>query len=696
MKSQLLSLSLAAAALFGAAPALSAAPRLDEGMWLFNEAPIAAIQKAYGFQLTQAWLEHVQKSCVRFSTGGSGSLVSKDGLVMTNHHVASEVLAQLSTSERDLLAKGYLAKGAAEELPCPDLELLVLWTIEDVTARVEGAAKPGMSAAEGGAAKRAEISRIEKESGEKSGLKAEVVTLYKGARYHLYSYKRFTDVRLVFAPEKAAAFFGGDPDNFEFPRFCLDVTFFRIYEGGKPLQPEHHLTWSADGADAGELVFVAGHPGSTERQNTVAHLEYFRDVRYPRTLARLWRREVQLHTFMGRKEEWRRIGEEDLFGVQNSRKALSGRLEGLLDPAIMGPKLEAERRLQAFVWSDPARSAKWGDAWDRIEQAQHSAASLWDLSAAQSGGGSVLFGTARSLVRAAAERPKPSAERLREYSDAALPRLEQQLFSPAPVHADLEVDALRSWLLSLGENLGGDHALTKRALGGKSPGARAEELVRGSSLLDPAGRRALWDGGQAAIDACQEPLVRLLVAIDADERAVRKRLEDEVDAVQRVAYGQIAEAQFALYGTSVYPDATFTLRLSYGKVAGYEQDGEQIAPFTNLGGKFERSRARGGQAPFDLPASWVAAEARLDKSVPYNFVSTNDIIGGNSGSPVVDKAGEVVGLIFDGNIQSLVGALAYSETQARSVSVDSRGMIEALRVIYGAEALVKELTARAR
>lgn len=687
----LFALSLSALA---ALPLFAVTP--DEGMWLFSDPPAEAIEAEYGFRLTPEWLEHVQKSAVRFSTGGSGSIVSASGLVMTNHHVAAEVLAQLSTKERDLMANGFLARGQGEELPCPDLELLALWTIEDMTARVNGAVTPDMDDAAAGAARRAEVSTIEKEAGERTGLKCEMVTLYQGARYHLYSYKRYTDVRLVFAPEKEAAFFGGDPDNFEYPRYCLDVTFFRIYENGEPLAPQHFLRWSTDGADAGELTFVAGHPGSTERLNTVAHLEFFRDVRYPQTLARLWRREVQLENFSARKEEWRRIAEDELFGIKNSRKALTGRLEGLNDPAIMGPKLEAERRLKAFVWSNPEHAARWGDAWDQVARAQVAAREMWDLSTALGGGGSQLYGLARTLVRAADERVKPSSERLREFNDAALPRLEQQLFSPAPIYADLEVDTVKSWLMQISEVLGGSHPLTLKALGGKAPAARAEELVRGSSLLDPEARRALWEGGKAAIDASTEPLIRLAKALDQDGRDLRKRMEDQVDSVQRAAYAKIAEAQFAMLGTSVYPDATFTLRLSYGRIAGYSQDGEEVPPFTQIGGTFERARSRGEVPPYNLPESWIEAESRMDKSVPYNFVSTHDIIGGNSGSPVVDSAGDVVGLIFDGNVQSLVGAMAYSDTQARAVSVDSRGIAEALRSVYQADELLAELTGAAR
>ena len=684
------SLSLTALA---ALPLFALAP--DEGMWLFNDPPTELIEAQYGVRLTPEWLEQVQKSAVRLSTGGSGSIVSSNGLVMTNHHVAAEVLAKLSTQERDLMKDGFLARDHASELPCPDVEVLALWTIEDMTARVNGAVTPDMDDAAAGAARRAEISTIEKEAGERTGLKCEMVTLYQGARYHLYSYQRYTDVRLVFAPEKEAAFFGGDPDNFEYPRYCLDVTFFRIYQDGAPLKPQHFLRWSTDGADTDELVFVAGHPGSTERLNTVAHLEFFRDVRYPKTLARLWRREVQLENFSAKKDEWRRIAEDDLFGIKNSRKALTGRLEGLNDPAIMGPKLEAERRLKAFVWSNPEYAARWGDAWDQVARAQVSARDMWDLSTALGGGGQ-LYPLARTLVRGAEERVKPSSERLREFGDAALPRLEQQLFSPAPIYADLEVESVKSWLMQMAEVLGGSHPLTLKALAGKAPAARAEELVRGSSLLDPEARRALWQGGKEAIDASTEPMIRLAKALDQDGRNLRKRMEDEVDSVQRAAYSKIAEAQFAMLGTGVYPDATFTLRLSYGRIAGYTQDGEEVPPFTQIGGTYERSRSRGEAPPYDLPQSWIEAESRMDKSVPYNFVSTHDIIGGNSGSPVIDTQGEVVGLVFDGNVQMLVGAMAYSDAQARAVSVDSRGIAEALRSVYQADELLAELTGVAR
>jgi hypothetical protein len=662
----------------------------DEGMWTFDNPPRAALRARYGFEPTAEWLEHLQKASVRFSTGGSGSIVSQNGLVMTNHHVGAEVLHQLSTPENDLLLNGFLAATPEAELACPDLELLALQEIVDVTERVEGVVPAGASAADAGAARRREMSAIEKESLEETGFKSDVVTLYQGGRYHLYRYARYTDVRLVFAPEKQAAFFGGDIDNFEYPRFDLDCTFFRIWKDGAPLQAEHHLSWSADGCAEGDLIFVAGHPGRTERVYTAEHFKYLRDVRYPAVMAYLWRREVQLKTFSERSEEWRRIAEDDYFGIQNGRKAVTGILAGLHDPAVLAKKLAEERRLQGFVWSDEERSAKWGDAWDQIAAAQKVSRELYPRSLA-SGIRSDLYRIATHLVRWSAEKDKPSHERLREYNDAALPSLEQQLFSPAPVHADLEIERIQSSLSMMAETLGYEDRLTQIALGGESPGARATSVVEGCSLFDVEARRALYEGGRAAVEASEDPMILMARALDADARALRQRLEDEVDGPEKQGYAKISAARFELDGESVYPDATFTLRLAFGTVKGWSERGEDIPPFTRLAGLYERSAERGGTPPFDLPQSWVDRKDDLDLETPYNFVSDCDIIGGNSGSPVVNRDGEVVGLIFDGNLHSLTLDIAYTGELARAVSVDSRAMIEAMRKVYDAQPLVDEL-----
>ncbi|MCK6444923.1 MAG: S46 family peptidase [Planctomycetes bacterium] len=688
-------LFLLGASLAAVAAVSRPATAVDEGMWLFNKPPAKELQERYGFEVTPEFLEHLQLSCVRFSTGGSGSFVSGQGLVMTNHHVGSEMIAKLSTNERDLLADGFTAQRMSEELACPDLELDCLWSIEDVTARVNADVKPEMSTGQALAARRAAMAAIEAEAKAKTGLKPEIVTLYQGGQYHLYQYKNYKDVRLVFAPEKQAAFFGGDPDNFEFPRFNLDCCFFRVYEDGKPIQPRHWLKWNEEGAKDGDLVFVAGHPGSTERAYTMAHLEFLRDVRLPFGLAGLWRTEVWLKTFSDRSEEWRRIAEDDLFGVQNSRKALTGRLAGLQDPVLWERKADAERKLRAAVAANPDWQAKWGGAWDEIAAAQNAYRAYYHRFSALGGGslnlGSELAGVAKTLVRIADEKQKPNGERLREYSDAALESLEFQLFSPAPVYPDLEAHRLTMRLSQMAEVLGGSDPAVVAALAGKSPRARAEELIGGTKLADIAERKRLYEGGKAAIDASNDPLIGLVKALDAESRSLRKRWEDEVQSVERNAYAKIAAANFAVYGDSVYPDATFTLRLSYGKIAGYEENGRRVPAFTNLGGLYQRAAERKEQYPFEVPASWAKAKRKLDLDVPFDFVSTCDIIGGNSGSPTVDRHGAVVGLIFDGNIQSLAWDIAFDEVQGRAVSVDARAMIETFRKVYGANALADEL-----
>ena len=569
--------------------------------------------------------------------------------------------------------------------------MLSLWEIVDVTERVKAAAAADLSAADAEAARRQELSRIEQESFEATGLKSDVVTLYQGGQYHLYRYKRYTDLRLVFAPEKAIAFYGGDPDNFSFPRYCLDVCFFRIYEDGAPLEAEHYLRWSEAGTQEGELVFVAGHPGRTERLFTADHVEFLRDVRYPTSLASLWRREVQLATFSGRGNEYARIAEDDLFGVQNSRKAYTGILSGALDPAFMASKRARDKALQAGVAADPEYQAQWGDAWDQIRAAQVAAREIYPRYVAAGGLRSELYSIARHLVRLAEEKPKPSAERLREYNDAALPSLEYGLFSPAPVHEALEIERVESGLLWMAERLGADDPTVQTALGGKAPRARAEELVKGSSLADVAVRRALYEGGQQAIEDSSDPLIQLARALDPEARALRTRMENEVDSVQRQGYDKIAAAQFALEGEGQYPDATFTLRLAFGRVAGYTEDGARVEPYTTFAGLYEKSAERKNQVPFALPESWVEHKDDLDLSTPYNFVNTCDIIGGNSGSPTTNAKNEVVGLIFDGNIQSLIADLAYTDEQGRAVSVDSRAILAALRDVYGASELAAEL-----
>jgi hypothetical protein len=669
----------------------------DEGMWLFNNPPLKLLQEKYHFQPTAAWLEHVQKSSVRFNSGGSGSFVSADGLVMTNHHVGADCLAKISTKEKDYVAAGYEALTNAAEPKCVDLELNVLMSIEDVTSRVNGAIQPGMEPAAAERARRGEINTIEKESRDKTGLRSDVVPLYNGGQYHLYRYKRYTDVRLVFAPQKAIAFFGGDPDNFEYPRYDLDICFFRVYENGNPIHSDDYLKWSPAGAAEGDLIFVSGHPGRTERLDTVAHLHYLRDYAVPGNLNLLRRREVLLQNYSDRSFENARRAERPLFSIKNSRKALLGMLGGLQDPAILNKKKQDEQELRDSVNRDPKLNQAYGDAWDEVAATLKTSIKIRDeynlFGPARRGQAfnSDLFDIALRLVRLAEESPKPNSERLREYSEAGLDSLKLQLFSDAPIYEDLETVQLADSLGMMAEILGGDNATVQAVLAGKSPRDRASELVRGSALKDVANRKRLADGGLAAINESKDPMIQLARLIDPESRRIRQTFEQQVDEPQRQAYGKIANAEFALYGTNLYPDATFTLRLAFGEVKGFSESGQQIPWDTKLGGAYEHAAEHGNKDPFELPKIWNDRKAQLKLSTPFNFVSTADIIGGNSGSPVINREGELVGIIFDGNLESLVLDYVYTDQVSRAVAVHSAGIVEALRNVYRADRLVTEL-----
>jgi hypothetical protein len=665
----------------------------DEGMWLYNAPPKDKIKAKYGFELTQAWLDHVRLSSVRFNNGGSGSFVSADGLTFTNHHVGAACVQQLSSEGHDYIKTGFYAKTQSEEAKCPNLELNQLVNIEDVTAKVNAGVKPEMSAAEAGQAQRAAMSEVEKDCATASGLRCDVVTFYSGQVYNLYKYKKYTDVRLVFAPEFDIAFFGGDPDNFTYPRYDLDITFFRVYENGKPAHLDNYLQWSRTGVNNGDLIFVSGHPGSTGRLLTIAQLAFLRDVQYPSALKFLQRRLAVLQEFSKQSEEDARIAKEDIFGLQNSQKALTGYESGLLDKSIMDAKAADEAKLRTAFKGDP-KNAGASDPWDEIAQAikvqQSIYPSLTYLERMRGFAGH-LTQFARVLVRAAVEKPKPNSERMREFRDSALPSLEQQLFSTEPIYKNLETVLLGNSLSEMQEALGKDNPDVQKVLQGKTPADAAKDMIAGTKLDDVGVRKQLYEGGQAAVDASTDPLIVALRAIDPSARAARKEFEDKVDSVVRRDGTTIAKARFAQFGFNQPPDATFTLRLSYGAVKGYQENGKPIPFDTNIGGTFEHAAEHNSQPPYNLPESWLKAKPQLDLKTPLNFVSTADIIGGNSGSPTVNKKGEVVGIIFDGNIESLPWNFAYSDIQGRAVSVDSRGIQEALRKVYGATGLADEL-----
>jgi hypothetical protein len=673
--------------------------RADEGMWPFNNLPRAEIKKKYGFDITDAWLRKVQLASVRFNSGGSGSFVSADGLVMTNHHIASDVLQKISTPQKDYIKEGFYAATRDQEAKAPDLELNQLVGIEDVTARVMSAVKPDMTTAQANAARNAEINNISAEAGKKNGLRNDVIALYQGGQYNLYTYKKYTDVRLVFAPEFEIAFLGGDPDNFEYPRYDLDLALFRVYENDRPVHSDNFFKWSEQGSKEGDLVFVSGNPGRTNRLDTVAHLEYLRDFGIPLLLKYLQHLHDMYTRYGALGAEQERRAHEDLFSADNSLKAYIGEEGapghgGLKDPSVIPAKKKAEDELRKMVAANPRTQKEYGDAWDAIAKERRELLSYErERRFLESGWGfsSDYFNFARTLVRMAEESAKPNAQRLPEYTDGNRESLEQGLYSPAPIYDDFEEMKLSNSLALMRDEMGAGNDIVKRVLQGKTPEARADELINGTRLKDVDARKKIAAGGQQAIASSDDPMIQLARSIDKEARAARKRYESEVIAVERSNYGKIARALFETKGNSMYPDATFTLRLSYGTVKGYKIDGKTYAPFTNLAGLWQHAREHGDKYPYHIPASWEKAKSSLNLKTPLNFVSDADIIGGNSGSPVINRNGEIVGLIFDGNIQSLPGDFYFDGAINRAVSVDVRGMFEALRKVYHADAVVSEL-----
>lgn len=673
---------------------------LDEGMWTFNNVPREDIKRKYGFEVTDDWLQKVQLASVRFP-GGSGSFVSPNGLVLTNYHIVEDVVGELSTATKDYAKEGFVAHSQAEEMKAEGLSLDQLVSIEDVTARVTGVVKSGMSAAEGNAARRAEISAIENESSAETGLRSDVVTLYQGGQYNLYRYKKYTDVRLVFVPEFQAAFFGGDPDNFNFPRFNIDMALVRVYENDQPIKTENYFKWSKTGVKDGELVFVTGHPGTTQRLNTVANLESLRDVSIPLIIRMLESRRVALKQYMAQGEEQTRRAQNELNSVENSIKVYKGQIAGLRDPKLMAKKRQSEQALRNSIAADPRKKQEYGGAWDAIAKGRRDLATyerdrrFLDPTISTvilpAGFNSTLFGYARTLVRLADENQKPDAQRLPEFMNARRAALEANSFSTAPIYDDFEKVKLANSLAFMQSEYGANHPLVKRVLKGKTPEARAAELIDKTKLKDVEYRKQVATAGVRMTNSGDDPLIDLAKDIDKEARAARKRYEEEVVAVERTNYAKIAHALFEDQGTKLYPDATFTLRLSYGAVKGYRENGKWVSPFTTLGGLYARSNQFHHAFPYNLPPRWMSRRATLNPKTPFNFVSTNDIIGGNSGSPTINKNRELVGLIFDGNIQSLVGNFEYDESVNRSISVDVRAMLEVLRKVFKADNIANEL-----
>jgi hypothetical protein len=645
----------------------------DEGMYPPNSLPLDVLKAKYGFVPDQAWLNLVQRGAVRFPDG-SGSFVSSNGLVFTNHHIAFGCAQAISTEKDNIVANGFVARGQREERKCPNLELNALQSIADVTDRLKSESKNAVISSESA----------------RTGLKCEVVALWHGARFHAYCYKQYTDVRMVFFPETDAAQFGGDPDNFEFPRFGLDIAFMRAYENGKPASTPIHFKWSGEKLAENTLLFTSGHPGRTDRGQTLSTLKYFRDAAYPKILDLLRRYEIALQQYSFKGREQARVAKEELFSVQNSRKAYVGMLQKLQDPAFMQEKEKQELALRSLVAKDPSLQNLYGSAWDDIARANRmlfEKYNEWRFLGMGTAFYSKLFGIAQGITQLAAERAKPESQRAAGYSDAEIPAIVDEILTSAPIDEGLEEVMLSESLSMAAEALGGDNASVAIMLGGKTPKERAHELVSGTRLKNLDARKLFLEKG---LSAAKDPMTDLAVKM-AKVSEPWVQYYQKAQTAKTKAYAKIYEASNRVYGTAGYPDATFTLRISFGTALGYEENGVRIPFQTTFAGLYARASEHDNTWPWKLTPRWERARHKLNLSVPFDFVSTNDITGGNSGSPVLNAKGEIVGIIFDGNTQSLGNDLSYSERQARAVSVSATGIVEALKKVYNAQYVLREL-----
>lgn len=671
---------------------LCAAPAgADEGMWTFDRLPLQQIQDRYGFTPSPQWIEHVRRSCVRVG-GASGAFVSADGLVLTNHHVAFDQIQKLSTPGRNLVRDGFCARTRDEELPCTDLELRVLASTEDVTARVLAAVDPKAPEERQSAQRRAVITRLEEKSTKATGLKSEVVELYRGGEYWLYRYERYTEARLVMAPESEIAAYGGDLDNFTYPRHDLDISFFRIYRDGKPLHSPDYLRWSRTGPAENELIFTAGNPRETERLKTVAQIEYERDYDLPSQIERLERRARAYYDYAERGPEQARQTATATKFLENGLKRLRGSREVLNNPAVLEARRAREADLRARVAANPALAASCGGAWDRIAAAQqelirrHPQIIHRDIARV-----SRLADIASGIVRYVEEVEKPNERRLDEFRAANLENQRFRLFSKAPIFPEMEEMILAFALQEMSDALGPDDAFVKAALEGRPAAEVAHRLVAGTALAGIDARRNLIAGGRKAVEASADPMIQWARRIDAPYRELRAWRETRIDNVESTEGNRIARALFTLEGGSMYSDATGTLRLSFGKAAGYEL-GTTLVPWkTTFYGLYDRAESFGYRDPFGLPARFREHRAGLDLATPLNFVTTNDIVGGSSGSPMFNREAECVGVVFDGNIPGFALDYVYTDEQARAVAVHSAAIIETLRKLYGMGALADEL-----
>ncbi len=651
----------------------------EEGMWPFNHLPLKQIQEKYGVELSQDWIDHVQKASLRISAGGSGSFVSAQGLILTNHHVGATAIYNLSQQGKDLMKEGFLAPLLEDELPVPDFYADQLISIRDITDEIKQATESKPTDEEKEYARKAAMARIKETAQQQTGLQPEIVALYQGAIYNLYLYRRYTDIRLVMAPEKSIAFFGGDEANFEYPRYDLDCCFFRIYDNGEPLATPHYFKLSATGPTPDEPLFVSGNPGTTKRMLTSAHVQFVRKFNIDFLRKWLKKSRAALTAFGTQSPEHRRIAQDELFSIENAQKVVDNLHKSFKQLPIIADKRQFENQLQKQYGKAP---------WNNLQKALKGARSYYPEYTVLEGAAShysQLYSWAKQLVRYAVESEKPNDQRLKEFAQTEIPTLKLQLLSTVPVYPSLDQVELEDSFARTISVLGKRHPVSK-LLKANSP----SDLLAHTKLMDLSVREHLFNNPKL-IEQSTDPLLVLAKSIDPYARAVRKRKEIELDSVQNESYSQIAKILFARYGQSVYPDATFTLRLSIGTMKGYEQNDKQVVPQTQLEGLFATAEQHHFTPPYDLPPSWISNKASLDMTTPFNFVSTNDIIGGNSGSPVINQNKELVGLIFDGNIESIIWSFAYSDVQGRATSVHSRAILEALQNVYHSSRLIQEL-----
>ena len=670
-----------------------AVPSADEGMWTFDNPPRKQWKERYGFEPSDQWLEHVRLASVRLNDGGSGGFVSPDGLLITNQHVAAGQLQKVSTAERNYTEEGFYAPTREAEMKCPDLEVNVLTSYEDVTARVHGAVAAGANEQQAADQRRAAIAAIEKDSTGATGLRSEVVTLYNGGEYWLYRFKKYTDVRLVFAVEESIAFFGGDEDNFTYPRHDLDVALFRVYENGRPASTPHYFKWAMKAPAEGDLIVLSGNPGSTSRLLTMAQIEYHRDTGNPLQMQVWTTRLAALERYARRGDEAARQASAGRRSLANSIKRLVGQQEGLMNPRIMKQKQDEEHALREAVARNPTWAKQYGGAWDEIAAVYRDTVPMSKRLAFSTLAPSRLGSIASTIVRYVEEVAKPDAERYDEFRDSRLESLRFSLLSPAPIYPQMEVAVLAAWLDEAQKTLGTTDPFVVAALQGGTPEAVVAAAIGGTTLADPAARKRLLDGGASAVSASTDPLIALARRVEPVIRELRAWQMSHVQNVETAAGAKIAAARFAVYGKTVPPDATFSLRLSYGRVLGYEEDTTRVPYKTTFYGLYDRAHGFEFKRPWSLPKRWMDKRETLDLSTPLDFVYTADTIGGNSGSPIVNRDAEFVGINFDSNLQKLANRYLYIDERegSRAVGVHGAGILEALKKAYEANSLVAEL-----